>query len=173
MVVTSPDLESLYKILGEYAKRSEFEDYTLKSDRDDILKRISRMEKRVEDTTDKMIKWEPEWEKMQANIEYLMQNKIDQATLDEAIDRLKNIISQMSGGNSVVAAFDQDELREAVKRLQAEVDTLKKTSFQTTNDLTKLQSAHAETQKVTFANQGNLQNLTQRVERLEDLMNKL
>lgn len=46
-----------------------------------------------------------------------MQNKIDQATLDEAIDRLKNIISQMSGGNSVVAAFDQDELREAVKRL--------------------------------------------------------
>lgn len=110
---------------------------------------------------------------MQANIEYLMQNKIDQATLDEAIDRLKNIISQMSGGNSVVAAFDQDELREAVKRLQAEVDALKKTSFQTTNDLTKLQSAHAETQKVTFANQGNLQNLTQRVERLEDLMNKL
>jgi DNA repair exonuclease SbcCD ATPase subunit len=173
MVVTSPDLESLYKILGEYAKRTEFEDYTLKSDRDDILKRISRMEKRVEDTTDKMIKWEPEWEKMQANIEYLMQNKIDQATLDEAIDRLKNIISQMSGGNSVVAAFDQDELREAVKRLQAEVDALKKTSFQTTNDLTKLQSAHAETQKVTFANQGNLQNLTQRVERLEDLMNKL
>lgn len=173
MVVTSPDLETLYKILGEYAKRTEFEDYTLKSDRDDILKRMSRMEKRVEDTTDKMIKWEPEWEKMQANIEFLMHNKIDQATLDEAIDRLKNIISQMSGGNSVVAAFDQDELREAVKRLQAEVDALKKTSFQTTNDLTKLQSAHAETQKVTFANQGNLQNLTQRVDRLEDLMNKL
>jgi peptidoglycan hydrolase CwlO-like protein len=93
MVVSTPDLESLYKVLNEYAKRSEFEDYTLKSDRDDILKRISRMEKRVEDTTDKMIKWEPEWEKMQANIEYLMQNKIDQATLDEAIDRLKNIIS--------------------------------------------------------------------------------
>ena len=173
MVVSTPDLDSLYKILNEYAKRSEFEDYTLKSDRDDILKRISRMEKRVEDTTDKMIKWEPEWEKMQANIEYLMQNKIDQATLDEAIDRLKNIISQMSGGNSVVAAFDQDELREAVKRLQAEVDALKKTTFQTTNDLTKLQSAHSETQKVTFANQGSLQNLTQRVERLEDLMNKL
>jgi hypothetical protein len=38
----------------------------------------------------------------------------------------------MSGGNSVVAAFDQDELKEAVKRLQAEVDALKKTSFQTT-----------------------------------------
>jgi peptidoglycan hydrolase CwlO-like protein len=93
MVVSTPDLESLYKVLNEYAKRSEFEDYTLKSDRDDILKRISRMEKRVDDTTDKMIKWEPEWEKMQANIEYLMQNKIDQATLDEAIDRLKNIIS--------------------------------------------------------------------------------
>ena len=93
MVVSTPDLESLYKVLNEYAKRSEFEDYTLKSDRDDILKRISRMEKRVDDTTDKMIKSEPEWEKMQANIEYLMQNKIDQATLDEAIDRLKNIIS--------------------------------------------------------------------------------
>jgi peptidoglycan hydrolase CwlO-like protein len=93
MVVSTPDLESLYKVLNEYAKRSEFEDYTLKSDRDDILKRISRMEKRVDDTTDKMIKWEPEWEKMQANIEYLMQNKIDHATLDEAIDRLKNIIS--------------------------------------------------------------------------------
>jgi|LauGreDrversion4_2_1035121.scaffolds.fasta_scaffold126225_2 multidrug resistance efflux pump len=156
MVVTTPDLETLYKILGEYAKRSEFDDYTLKSDRDDILKRVAKMEKRLEDNTDKLIKWEPEWEKMQANIEYLMQNKIDQATLDDAIERLKNIISQMSGGSGVVAAFDQDELKEHLKRLQAEVDALKKTSFQTTQDLNKLHSAHAETQKVTFANQGNL-----------------
>ena len=106
MVVTTPDLETLYKILGEYAKRSEFEDYTLKSDRDDIMKRVVKVEKRTEDHTDKLIKWEPEWEKMQANIEYLMQNKIDQATLDEAIERIKKIISQMSGGNSVQAAFD-------------------------------------------------------------------
>ena len=72
MVVSTPDLETLYRILSEYAKRSEFEDYTLKSDRDDILKRVSRLEKKVDDTTDKMIRWEPEWEKMQANIEYLM-----------------------------------------------------------------------------------------------------
>ena len=129
MVVSTPDLDGLYKILKEYAKRSEFEDYTLKSDRDDILKRVAKMEKRLEDNTDKLIKWEPEWEKMQANIEYLMQKKIDQATLDDAIDRLKNIISQMSGGGGVVAAFDQDELKEAVRRLQAEVDALKKTSF--------------------------------------------
>jgi DNA replicative helicase MCM subunit Mcm2 (Cdc46/Mcm family) len=129
MVVTSPDLESLYKILAEYAKKTEFDDYTLKSDRDDILKRMSRLEKRVEDQTDKLIRWEPEWEKMQANIEYLMQNKIDQSTLDEAIERLKLIISQMSGGNNVVAAFDSSELKEAVRRLQAEVDALRKTSF--------------------------------------------
>jgi len=93
MVVSTPDLDGLYKILKEYAKRYEFEDYTLKSDRDDILKLVAKMEKRLEDNTDKLIKWEPEWEKMQANIEYLMQNKIDQATLDDAIDRLKNIIS--------------------------------------------------------------------------------
>ena len=112
--------------------------YTLKSDRDDILKRVAKLEIRCENNTDKIIKWEPEWEKMQANIEYLMQNKIDQATLDEALERIKNIISQMSGGSGVVAAFDQDEIREAIKRLQAEVDALKKTSFQTTHDLSKL-----------------------------------
>ncbi len=173
MVVSTPDLDSLYKILAEYAKKSEFDDYTLKSDRDDIMKRVAKLEKRAEEHTDKLIKWEPEWEKMQANIEYLMQNKIDQATLDEAIERLKNIISQMSGGNNVVAAFDQDELKEAVKRLQSEVDALKKSSFQTNQDLNKLQSAHSETQRVAFANQGSMQNLTQRVERLEDLLNKL
>lgn len=45
MVVTSPDLESLYKILAEYAKKSEFGDYTLKSDRDDILRRVMKLEK--------------------------------------------------------------------------------------------------------------------------------
>jgi hypothetical protein len=77
LVVNTPDLESLYKILAEYAKKSEFDDYTLKSDRDDILKRVAKIEKRCEDNTDKLIKWEPEWEKMQANIEYLMQKKID------------------------------------------------------------------------------------------------
>ena len=138
MVVTTPDLDTLYKILAEYAKKAEFDDYTLKSDRDDILKRVAKLEKRCENNTDKIIKWEPEWEKMQANIEYLMQNKIDQATLDEALERIKNIISQMSGGSGVVAAFDQDEIREAIKRLQTEVDALKKTSFQTTHDLSKL-----------------------------------
>jgi hypothetical protein len=77
MVVTTPDLDTLYKILAEYAKKAEFDDYTLKSDRDDILKRVAKLEKRCENNTDKIIKWEPEWEKMQANIEYLMQNKID------------------------------------------------------------------------------------------------
>lgn len=48
LVVSSPDLESLYKILGEYAKKSEFGDYTHKTDRDDILGRLNRMEKRLE-----------------------------------------------------------------------------------------------------------------------------
>jgi prefoldin subunit 5 len=62
----------------------------------------------------------------------------------------------MSGGNSVVAAFDQDELKEAIKRLQSEVDALKKSSFQTTQDLNKLHTAHSETQRVAFANQGSI-----------------
>jgi hypothetical protein len=72
MVVSTPDLDTLYKILAEYAKKAEFEDYTLKSDRDDIMKRVAKLEKKMDDHTDSWIKWEPEWEKMQANIEYLM-----------------------------------------------------------------------------------------------------
>ena len=65
--MSSPDLESLYKILAEYAKKTEFDDYTLKSDRDDIMKRIQSLEKRVDHQGDKLIKltnWEPQWEKM-------------------------------------------------------------------------------------------------------------
>lgn len=73
MVVSSPDLESLYKILAEYAKKSEFGDYTLKSDRDDILGRINRMEKRLEDQGEKLLNWEPSWKKMQDDINYLLQ----------------------------------------------------------------------------------------------------
>lgn len=63
---------------------------------------------------------------MQANIEYLMQNKVDQQALDDAIERLKNIMSQMNPGNPVVAAFDSSELKEAVKRLQSDVVALQK-----------------------------------------------
>ena len=48
LVVSSPDLESLYKILGEYAKKSEFGDYTHHTDRDDIIGRLNRLEKRQE-----------------------------------------------------------------------------------------------------------------------------
>jgi hypothetical protein len=65
MVVTSPDMETLLKMLSEYAKKSEFDDYTLKSDRDDIIKRIAKLEKRTDDHTDRFIKWEPEWQRLQ------------------------------------------------------------------------------------------------------------
>ncbi len=52
-------------MLSEYAKKSEFDDYTLKSDRDDIIKRIAKLEKRTDDHTDRFIKWEPEWQRLQ------------------------------------------------------------------------------------------------------------
>lgn len=55
MVVSSPDLDSLYKILSEYAKKSEFGDYTLKSDRDDIMRRVQKLEKKVDDQGEKLI----------------------------------------------------------------------------------------------------------------------
>lgn len=64
MVVTSPDMDTLLKMLSAYAKKSEFDDYTLKSDRDDIIARISKLEKRTDDHTDRFIKWEPEWHRL-------------------------------------------------------------------------------------------------------------
>jgi hypothetical protein len=116
MVVSSPDMETLLKILSEYAKKSEFDDYTLKSDRDDIMKRVAKLEKRADDHTDKFIKWEPDWGKMMTAIDELKIIKADKSDLDDAIARMKEIISQMNPGSNVVA-FDSTDLKDAVKRL--------------------------------------------------------
>lgn len=92
MVVTSPDLETLYKILAEYAKKSEFGDYTLKSDRDDILKRLSKVEKKVENHEEFNHSWEPKWGKMRSDIDYLLdeiKNKVSKDELESAMDRIK------------------------------------------------------------------------------------
>jgi len=119
MVVSSPDLETLYKILAEYAKKSEFGDYTLNSERDDIVSRLGRLEKKYEGTAAKIEKWEPEWG---ANIQYLMDtmpNKADRSELEDAMERMKKIIGSMSGNSdAVAAAFDSSDLKEAVKKLQ-------------------------------------------------------
>ncbi len=117
MVVTSPDMDTLLKMLSEYAKKSEFDDYTLKSDRDDIYKRISKLEKRTDDHTDKFIHWEPEWVKLQAQIDDLKFTKADKADLEDAINRMKEIIAQMSPGTNIAAAFDSSDIKDAVKRL--------------------------------------------------------
>jgi len=71
MVVSSPDLETLYKILADYAKKSEFNNYTLNSERDDILGRIKRMEKKIEEHGGKIEKWEPKWSKTLDDIDFL------------------------------------------------------------------------------------------------------
>lgn len=126
MVVTSPDMETLLKMLSEYAKKSEFDDYTLKSDRDDILKRVAKLEKRTDDHTDKLIKWEPEWQKMLTAIDDLRFTKADKSDLDDAIARMKQIIAQMNPGSNVVAAFDSSDLKDAVKRLQSEMQLVAK-----------------------------------------------
>jgi phage shock protein A len=122
MVVSSPDLETLYKILSEYAKKSEFGDYTLKSERDDIISRVNRLEKKFEATSAKIERWEPEWG---ANIQYLMDTmptKADRSELEEALERMKQIISSLSGNsNAVAAAFDSSDLKDAVKKLQQEM----------------------------------------------------
>jgi hypothetical protein len=118
MVVSSPDLETLYKILSEYAKKSEFGDYTLKSERDDIVSRLNRLEKRYEVTAGKIERWEPEWG---ANIQYLMETmptKADKSELEDALERMKQIIGSLSGNeNAVAAAFDSSDLKDAVKKL--------------------------------------------------------
>jgi hypothetical protein len=88
MVVSSPDLETLYKILSEYAKKSEFGDYTLKSERDDIVSRLNRLEKKLDTNVARIDKWEPEW----GNIQYLMDTmptKADKSDLEEALERIK------------------------------------------------------------------------------------
>jgi hypothetical protein len=121
MVVSSPDLESLYKILAEYAKKSEFGDYTLKSDRDDILKRLSKVEKSVHKHEELNEKWEPKWGKMKDDIDYLLdeiKKKVSKEELDSAMDRIKQILGSMSpGSTAVVAAFDSSDLKDAIKKL--------------------------------------------------------
>lgn len=126
MVVSSPDMDTLLRMLSEYAKKSEFDDYTLKSDWDDILTRISKLEKRTDNHTDKLIHWEPEWLKMQTQIEDLSLNKANKSDLEDAINRMKEIISQMSPGTNLTAAFDSSDIKDAVKRLQGEVAGLSK-----------------------------------------------
>lgn len=113
-------------MLSEYAKKSEFDDYTLKSDRDDIIKRIAKLEKRTDDHTDRFIKWEPEWQRLQTQIDDLREIKANKSDLDDAINRMKKIISQMNPGSNVVAAFDASDIEDAVKRLQGEVAGLSK-----------------------------------------------
>lgn len=135
MVVSSPDMETLLKMLSQYAKKSEFDDYTLKSDRDDIIQRINKLEKRTDDHTDRFIKWEPEWHRLQTQIDDLKETKANKSDLDDAINRMKEIISQMNPGSNVVAAFDSSDLKDAIKRLQGEVAGLSKQSHQNTNDL--------------------------------------
>ena len=92
MVVTSPDMDTLLKMLSEYAKKSEFDDYTLKSDRDDIITRISKLEKRTDDHTDRFIKWEPEWHRLQTQIDTLKETKANKSDLDDAINRMKDCL---------------------------------------------------------------------------------
>jgi predicted nuclease with TOPRIM domain len=122
MVVSSPDLESLYKILTEYAKKSEFGDYTLKSDRDDILRRVVKLEKKTEEQQQKvesLEKWEPAWGKLQQDVVRLDDLKADKSALEDAIERMKGIIAQMNPGSTevIAQAFDSSDLKEAIKRL--------------------------------------------------------
>lgn len=143
MVVSSPDLDSLYKILSDYAKKSEFGDYTLKSDRDDIMKRVAKLEKKVEENDNKIEKWEPHWEKLVSESKYLMDTmptKADRSELEEAIARIKSIIANLNPGNgdAVSAAFDYSELKEAVKKLQGEMIIVQKQSYDTSSTVQKL-----------------------------------
>lgn len=148
MVVSSPDLETLYKILSEYAKKSEFGDYTLKSERDDIVSRLNKLEKRYEVTAAKIEKWEPEWG---ANIQYLMDTmptKADKSELEEALERMKQIIGSLSGNsNAVAAAFDASDLKEAVKKLQAEMVSVQKISHESSQTLSRLVPEFSNVQK--------------------------
>ena len=123
MVVSSPDLDSLYKILTEYAKKSEFGDYTLKSDRDDIMRRVARLEKTAEDHTNLLTKWEPSWGKFQEDISMLNDTKADKSALEDAMERMKNIIAQMNpgSGEALAQVFDSGDLKDAIKRLEKDV----------------------------------------------------
>ena len=61
------------------------------------------------------------------------------------MDRIKGIIAQMTPGNSdnVMAAFDSSDLKDAIKKLQADVALLSKHHYQTSTDLAKLTADHA------------------------------
>ena len=53
-----------------------------------------------------------------------LSHKVDQQSLDDAIEKLKVIISSMSGGESVAVAFDNSDIKDAIKKLQNDVATL-------------------------------------------------
>jgi chromosome segregation ATPase len=173
MVVSSPDLETLYKILSEYAKKSEFGDYTLKSERDDIVNRLARLEKKVETNVARIDKWEPEW----TNIQYLMDTmptKADKSELEEAIERIKSIIGSLSGNSdAVTAAFDSSELKDAIKKLQSDVLNLQKSTHDNTIGLARLQGEFSATQKQALQTASDLSKLTVRVDKLEDLLKQM
>jgi flagellar motility protein MotE (MotC chaperone) len=128
---SSFDLESIQKLLADYAKKSDLKDYCLRSESEDLSRRLGQLEARVD-------RWEPDWSQMKEDIRYLMDSlysKVERNEFDISIDRLKQIIQSMSPGNAnVTAAFDSTDLKEAVLKLQTDYTALNK-DFKSTQTL--------------------------------------
>ena len=131
-------MEELNKLLQAYAKADDLSLYTLISpDHENVLDRLKKLERDVSEHDSLFSKWQPEWSKIaqlpkiRDDIESLKETKADRSELEAAMDRMKKLISSIGGSadggshggasNAMAAAFDNDELKEQVKKLAQEV----------------------------------------------------
>jgi predicted nucleic acid-binding Zn-ribbon protein len=83
------DMDSIHMLLNNYMKKSDF---------DDFLKRLGKLEKKHK-------KWKPKWKKMEKDIDELkklMKTKVDSSLFDEEMERLKNAINSISSSGGEV-----------------------------------------------------------------------
>ena len=64
---SSFDIDSLQKYLVDYAKKSELKDYFPKNDGEELNRKLSSLEAKID-------RWEPDWSQMQSDIRYLMES---------------------------------------------------------------------------------------------------
>ena len=121
-------MDSVNKLLSNYLKKSDF---------DDLLKRLEKCEKKAKKAKDgvkklekKNKKWKPKWKQMEKDIEELkglVKNKVDYNIFDEEMERLKNLINQLSSSGGEIkqivptgpsiSSKEMSEIRDAIKKV--------------------------------------------------------
>ena len=92
---------------------------------------------------------------------------------------MKKLISTLGGGSegstsqAMTAAFDNDELKEQVRKLAHDVSNVQKVAHATQAEVAKVGMEQSSTAKKVLLISGDLSKLTIRVDNLEALLSKL